>query len=210
MLYSLYENYILPHVINCACGSAGIERQRKKIVPLAYGVVLEIGMGSGLNLAHYDANKVDHVWGLEPSEGMRKKAVPNIERSDLDVRWIGLGSETIPLDTDSADTIVLTYTLCTIPDADKALAEMKRVLKPDGIMLFSEHGIAPVADENVRLWQNRLNPVMNIIGGGCNLNRDIPQLIRNAGFDIEEMGTGYVDGPKLSSYNYWGRASIPA
>lgn len=207
-LLNLYNEYCLPYVIDCACSSKGIECQRKKVVSHAYGKVLEIGMGTGLNLKHYDRSKVEHIWGLEPSEGMRKKAQPLIERSDLDIRWLGQGSESIPLETDSADTILLTWTLCSIADAEKALGEMMRVLKTNGILLFSEHGLAP--DETVRVWQNRLNPIWNIIGGGCNLNRDIPALIRKAGFNIEELERAYIEGPKMTSYQYWGRATIPS
>jgi len=183
-----------------------IRRQREKVVPQAYGKVLEIGMGSGLNLSHYDANKVEHVWGLEPSEGMRRKAQPQIEQSTMDVRWLGLPSESIPLDDDSVDSIVLTYTLCTIADTTAALAEMARVLKPDGKVLFSEHGLSP--EENVQKWQARVNPFWKKLAGGCNINRDIPSLIRGAGFVIDELQTGYVKGPKIATFQYWGCASI--
>jgi len=201
---SFYEENILPHLINCACGIGSVEKQRQKVVPGATGKVLEIGMGSGLNLKHYDASHVDKVWGLEPSLGMRKKAQKNISKCDLEVEWLGLPSEQIPLDDKSADTIVLTYTLCTIPDGSAALGEMRRVLKPNGRLLFCEHGEAP--DENIQRWQQRINPVWRRFAGGCNLNKKIPSLIRAAGFNIKEMGESYIPGPRVAAYNYWGTA----
>ena len=202
----LYDEYVLPHVINCACGMKAVERQRSIVVPEASGKILEIGMGSGLNLKHYNPDKVEHLWGLEPSEGMRRKAQANIEASKLPLEWLGLPSESIPLNDDVADSVVLTYTLCTIPDPEAALAEMRRVLKPDGLMVFSEHGLSP--DENVKRWQNRVNPVWKKLAGGCNLNRDIPSLLTNAGFRLDELNTGYIKGPKIATFQYWGRASI--
>ena len=144
-------------------------------MPLAEGRVLEIGMGSGINLPYYNPDKVDMVWGLEPSEGMRRKAQKNLNKSHFDVQWIDLPSEEIPLDTNSADTIVLTYTLCTIPNWQQVLEEMRRVLKPQGSLLFCEHGEAP--DDNIRTWQQRINPVWKKLAGGCNLNRPIPSLL---------------------------------
>ena len=203
---SFYENYCLPHLINCCCGMPDIEKQRAKVVPGARGRVLEIGMGSGLNLKHYDKDKVELVWGLEPSEGMRRKASSNLEASPVQVEWLDLPSETIPLDDNSADTVVLTYTLCTIEDTEKALAEMKRVLKPDGVMLFSEHGEAP--DENIARWQQRVNPIWKKIAGGCNLNRRIPNLIQQAGFDIKDLQQCYLKGPKIATYQYYGHAQL--
>jgi len=202
----LYDEYVLPHVINCACGMKAVERQRSIVVPEASGKILEIGMGSGLNLKHYNPDKVEHLWGLEPSEGMRRKAQANIEASKLPLEWLGLPSESIPLNDDVADSVVLTYTLCTIPDPEAALAEMRRVLKPDGLMVFSEHGLSP--DENVKRWQNRVNPVWKKLAGGCNLNRDIPSLLTNAGFRLDELNTGYIKGPKIATFQYWGKASI--
>ena len=128
----IYEKHVLPHVINCACGIKPVLRQRQKVVPQARGRVLEVGMGSGLNLPFYDASKVEFVWGLEPSEGMRKKAQKNLANSKVEVRWLDLPGEEIPLDDNSVDTVLLTYTLCTIPDWHAALQQMRRVLKPCG------------------------------------------------------------------------------
>ena len=202
----LYEKYLLPHLINCACGTKEIERQRSLVVPKAKGRVLEIGMGSGLNLKHYEKNQVEHLWGLEPSEGMRKKAQSNINRSNIPVDWLGLPSEKIPLDDNVVDTIVLTYTLCTIADTKSALAEMKRVLKPNGLMLFCEHGLSP--EKTISQWQTRINPIWKKIAGGCNLNRNIPNLISMAGFEFRQLNQEYIKGPKIATYQYWGVASI--
>ena len=152
---SWYEEKILPHMINLACSVKPARKQREKIVPLAEGDVLEIGIGSGLNLPYYDQHKVRKIWGLEPSEGMRKLAAKNLEGLNLDLEFIDLPGEEIPLEANSVDTVLVTYTLCTIPDAATALEGMRRVLKPSGRLLFCEHGVAP--DENVRRWQNRLN-----------------------------------------------------
>ncbi|MFT4636256.1 MAG: ubiquinone/menaquinone biosynthesis C-methylase UbiE [Arenicella sp.] len=201
---NLYHEYFLPHFINCACGMKAIDRQRAKMVPLAQGKVLEIGMGSALNLKHYDVDKVEMIWGLEPSAGMRRKAQSKVEQSSIQVEWLDLPSESIPLDDDSADSVVLTYTLCTIADWRSALLEMKRVLKPEGQLIFSEHGKAP--DDDVQKWQQRVNPMWKKLAGGCNLNRDIPTLIESVGFKIDKLEQRYVKGPKIATYQYYGTA----
>jgi len=201
---SFYENRVLPHLINCACSTKPSQKQREKIVPLAKGDVLEIGFGSGLNLPYYDAQKVRKIWGLEPSEAMRRKAQPMVNASSLEVDFIDLPGESIPLEANSVDTVLVTYTLCTIADATAALEGMRRVLKPGGYLLFCEHGIAP--DRNVRRWQHRLNPAWSRFAGGCNMNRDIPGLITKGGFEITADERMYIPGAKVLCYNYWGRA----
>lgn len=199
-----YDTKVLPHVINCLCGMKDIAEQRKKVVPLARGKVLEVGMGSGLNLPFYNPDNIDMVWGLEPSEGMRKKARSNLEVSKVKVEWLDLPSESIPLPDNVVDTVLLTYTLCTIPDWEKALHEMRRVLKPEGKLIFCEHGEAP--DDNIKSWQKRVNPFWKRIAGGCNLNRPIPALIDRCGFDIKSIDSAYLKGPKIATFNYWGVA----
>lgn len=201
---SFYENRVLPHLINLACSTKPSQKQREKIVPLAEGDVLEIGFGSGLNLPFYDKRKVHKIWGLEPSVGMRRKAQPLIDASDLDIEIIDLPGESIPLEAKSVDTVLVTYSLCTIEDAVAALAGMRRVLKPGGCLLYCEHGVAP--DENVRRWQRRLNPAWSRIAGGCNMDRDIPDLLTKGGFDITADERMYIPGLKILSYNYWGQA----
>jgi ubiquinone/menaquinone biosynthesis C-methylase UbiE len=178
--------------------------QREKIVPLAEGDVLEIGLGTGLNLPYYDTNKVRKVWGLEPSEGMRQLARKKITDSKVEVEMIDLPGEEIPLDAQSVDTVVVTYTLCTIPDAQRALRGMRRVLRPGGKLLFCEHGIAP--DRGVRQWQERINPTWRRFAGGCQINRDIPDLLESSGFRVLVDERMYIPGIKLLSYNYWGSA----
>lgn len=202
---SFYDEHILPHVINMACGTKPVLKQREKIVPQAEGRILEIGMGSGINIPYYNPDKVEKVWGLEPSEGMRRKAEPRVAAAPFDLEWLGLPGEEIPLDDNSADTIVLTYTLCTIPDWRAAVTQMRRVLKPGGKLLFSEHGKAP--DAAVLAWQNRINPLWMKMAGGCHLNRDIPKLLREGGFDIKQLDSMYVPStPKVAGFTYWGYA----
>jgi ubiquinone/menaquinone biosynthesis C-methylase UbiE len=179
-------------------------KQREKIVHRAYGDVLEIGFGGGLNLNHYDGNKVRRVFGLEPSEGMRNSAAKLIAESDIEVELIDLPGEEIPLDDNSVDSVLVTYTLCTIPDAVAAVRGMRRVLKSGGHLFYCEHGKAP--DQGVHKWQRRLNPGWRRISGGCNMDRDIPALLREGGFDIEDDNRMYIPGIRALSYNYWGAA----
>jgi ubiquinone/menaquinone biosynthesis C-methylase UbiE len=199
-----YEKYILPKMTDFACGIKPIMYQRKKIVPLAKGRVLEIGVGSGLNFQFYDSSNVEYVWGLDPSAQMRKMAEKRAADSGIEVEFIGLSCEEIPLESNSADTVLVTYTLCTIPDVFKALSEMRRVLKPGGEFIFCEHGLAP--DECVRRWQDRINPIWKRLAGGCHLNRPIQDLIDQGGFRIYTIETMYLPGWKPVSCNYWGSA----
>jgi ubiquinone/menaquinone biosynthesis C-methylase UbiE len=201
---SFYKERILPHLINKACSASPNQKQRQKIVPLAEGRVLEIGFGSGLNVPFYDTGKVEKIWGLEPSKGMRSKARPLVEASTIEIEFLDLPGEEIPLDANSADTVLVTYTLCTIPDAVAALEGLRRVLKPGGRLLFCEHGRAP--DEKVRRWQDRINPAWRKIAGGCNMNRDIPALLDVGGFNVVSDERMYIPGVKVLSYNYWGSA----
>jgi ubiquinone/menaquinone biosynthesis C-methylase UbiE len=201
---SFYEDRVLPKLINLACSAKPARKQREKIVHRAYGDVLEIGFGGGLNLPHYDADKVRRVFGLEPSAGMRKSAAPRIDASPIDVELIDLPGEEIPLDDNSVDSILVTYTLCTIADAVAALHGMRRVLKPRGHLFFCEHGKAP--ENAVQRWQNRLNPAWRAFSGGCNMNRDIPALLKEGGFIIEDDNRMYIPGIRALSYNFWGAA----
>jgi SAM-dependent methyltransferase len=200
----IYARYILPRLTDYACGSKPVTRQRQKVVPLAKGVVLEIGIGSGLNLPHYDAGKVDKVIGLEPDPANWKLSEPRRKDCLFPVEHVGLPAEMIPLEAASVDTVLVTYTLCTIPDPARALNQMRRVLKPGGQLIFCEHGEAP--DEGPRKWQRRLQPVWNRIGGGCQLGRPIPSIINQGGWQIENLETMYIPGPRFASFNYWGFA----
>lgn len=202
---SIYEQHILPHLIDCACGSSPIRYLRKQIVPRCYGKVLEIGMGSGLNLPFYAPENVEFVWGLEPSEGMRRKAKKNVQRSPVKIEWLDLPSKKIPLESNSVDSILLTFSLCTIEEPLLALAEMRRVLKPHGSLFFAEHGMSK--DKSVHGWQCKLNPLWKKMAGGCNLNRPIDQLIRQSNFTITSIETFYQRNiPKFAGYIYLGEA----
>lgn len=206
---SFYEERILPHLIDRACSVGQVMKLRQQIVPEARGVVLEVGMGSGINLQFYKPDSVELVYGLEPSEGMRRKASANLERSRVEVKWLDLPGEKIPLADESVDTVLLTFTLCTIPDWSAALQQMKRVLKPGGILLFLEHGESP--DASTQKWQHRITPGWRKIAGGCHLNRHIADLIRSAGFEITELENLYVPKtPRIAGYIYKGRATKPA
>ncbi len=200
-----YDRYLLPRVVHFSCGLKPAMKQREKIVPLAQGHVLEIGIGSGLNIPYYDALKVDHLWGIDPSREMWDIAKKNAHDRHLDAEFTEASAESIPLDDNAADTVVMTYTMCTIPEVSSALDEIRRVMKPTGKLIFCEHGEAP--DEPVRRWQNRLNPVWNVFAGGCNLNRPIPRLLEKSGFRSRDMQTMYIPGWKPACFNYWGTAS---
>lgn len=202
---SLYEKYVLPKFLNCACGSKPVSYQRKKVVPLAEGKVLEIGIGSGLNLPFYDKAKIDEIWGLDPSEELSEMAKQVADEESMEVKFISSGAEDIPLPDNYFDCVLVTYTMCTIPEVQRANQEIRRVLKENGKMIFCEHGEAP--DQNIRKWQNRINPFWGKLAGGCNINRKIPSLIQDSGFDIIEMEAMYLPNtPKIAGYNYWGYA----
>src|SRR5512141_2802555 len=200
----LYTRFILPTIVDFTCNLKPNMRQRAKVVPFALGSVLEVGFGSGLNLPFYDKAKVQHVWALDPSREMWALAEKRVRGSDLPIEFLNATAEEIPLPDRSADTVLVTFTLCTLPDVRRALREMARVLKPGGEVVFCEHGLAP--DENVRRWQNRLNPIWKVFGGGCNLNRPIPSLLDQGGFRLREISSMYIPGWRPASFNYWGRA----
>ncbi len=200
-----YDEFILPHFLNCACGSKPIVYQREKVVPLAEGLVLEVGIGSGLNIPFYDSSKVDKILGLDPSEELNRMALKVAAKKGIPVEFILGGAEAIPLPDNHVDSVLVTYTMCTIPQVAAANKEILRVLKPQGKMIFCEHGLAP--DANVSKWQNRIDPYWGKIAGGCHLNRNIPALITEAGFEIESMEQMYLPStPRFAGYNYWGTA----
>jgi len=202
-----YEKYVVPRFINCACGTKPIMRQREKVVPQARGTVLEIGIGTGLNLPFYNASQVDRVIGLDPSEKSWELAGERASCVDFDVEFVGLPGEQIPLEDDSVDTVMVTYSLCTIPDPVTALQGMARVLRPGGQLIFCEHGRAP--DAGVVKWQDRINPLWMKIAGGCHLNRDIPSILSDGGFSVDKLEEMYLPStPRIASYNYWGTAQL--
>lgn len=205
-MMDIYNEYCLPHLTNCVCGMKPLARQRALIVPKAQGSVLEVGMGTALNLPFYDKEKVTRVWGLEPSPGMRRRAADNVERSGIEVEWLDLPAARIPLEDETVDTVLLTFTLCSIADWQGALAEMRRVLKAHGTLLFCEHGAAP--DASILKWQKRITPWWKHAAGGCHLDRPIPTLLETGGFNILEMNEDYMGGvPRIAGYTYRGSAA---
>lgn len=200
-----YDKYLLPRLVHLTCGQRPAMRQRAKVVPLAEGQVLEVGIGSGLNIPLYDSSKVSRLWGLDPSAEMWSIAKENAADHDLEVEFMQSPAESIPLQENSMDSVLMTYTLCTIPDVEVALAEIRRVLKPTGRLIFCEHGYSP--DENIRQWQDRLNPIWRKLAGGCNLNRPIDQLLTQSGFKSDDLQTMYLPGWKPGTFNFWGTAT---
>ena len=199
-----YAKHILPRCLDAACGIGPISKQRGKVVPHAEGIVLEIGIGSGQNLPFYNPDKVSKIIGVDPDEYIWKRSAKRRADCEIEIERIGLSGEDIPLDKNIADTVVVTYSLCTIPDAVKALREMTRILKPGGKILFTEHGKAP--DEAIHKWQNRIDPLWGKIAGGCRSGRDIPELFRQADLKFDKLEEMYIPGPKVLGYNYWGAA----
>jgi ubiquinone/menaquinone biosynthesis C-methylase UbiE len=202
---SVYSRYILPKLTDLSCSVKPITRQREKIVPLAEGRVLEIGVGSGLNLAHYDRSRIDSIIGLDASEELMARALERARTSGVPFEPLLLDAKSIPLEDNAVDTVLVTYSLCSIDALGEALSEMRRVLKPAGRLLFCEHGLAP--DAGVQKLQNRLTPVWKRVGGGCRLNRDLPKEIAQAGFRITALDQMYLPGTwRFIGFNSWGTA----
>jgi ubiquinone/menaquinone biosynthesis C-methylase UbiE len=198
-----YQSRIVPHLVQLAMRQATLVPYRRRVIAGAKGRVLEIGFGSGLNLPFYGPG-VSGVVGLEPSAKLLSMARPSVDAASGRTELLKSSADAIPLDDRSIDTAVTTWTLCTIPDVLRALAEVRRVLKPDGRLVFVEHGRSP--DAGVRRWQDRLNPLWKPIAGGCHLNRPIADLIARSGFEMERLETGYGEGPKVTAFMYEGVA----
>ena len=204
MCLNCFQRRVSPWMLDTVCGLPMVQRMRDKLVPRAHGHVLEIGIGTGLNIPHYDPTRVTRITAVDPALELQPRAQRRIKASGLDVELIGLSAETLPLPSASMDSAVITYTLCSIPDARAALREVRRVLKPGAPLFFCEHGLS--TDAGVARWQNRLQPLWGSIAGGCHLNRDIPLLIQAAGFRLTELEQDYVRGPRPWTFHSWGEA----
>jgi len=202
-----YKDYIYPYLVDVLGDPAPILKVRQKIIPLAQGKVLEIGVGSGANFIHYDSTKVNKLYALEPNPGMIRLAGRKQLKTKLNIEFIGLPGERIPLEDRSIDTVVSTFTLCTIPGIMEAIQGIARVLKPDGKLIFFELGLSP--DPEVQGWQKRLEPLQHWLFQGLYLTRDIPVLLVEGGFEIGQMESGYLaQFPKALSYCWWGTAIL--
>lgn len=199
----VYERWVLPRILDVVMRQKALADYRRRAIPAARGTVLEIGIGSGLNLALY-GREVERVYGIDPSAALLSMASHRAGKAHFPVVLLQASAEDLPIGDRSIDTVVMTWTLCSIPDPAAALREMRRVLRPEGRLLFVEHGLAP--EPGVQRWQHRLTPGWRRIGGGCHLNRKMDDLIKEAGFEIGDLGTGYMDGPKVLTFMYQGWA----
>lgn len=203
---SLYDRYVLPKLLGLACSTRPIMRQRQKVVPNAQGRVLELGIGMGRNLAFYDPAKVKEVVGVDPSPELRQAALDAPRPDGLAVRIEDGTAEALPFEDKSFDTVVCTFTLCSVCTPAAALAEARRVLKPGGRFLFCEHGLAP--DPEVAKWQRRIEPVWKRIAGGCHLTRPVATAIAASGFKLGKVETMYLPkSPRFAGWNEWGWAA---
>jgi len=202
---SFYRNRVYPHIVTMLGNPKPVQRIRQQLLPLAQGTVLEVGVGPGVNFPYYDAGKISKVYALEPNPGMVARASNQHRRTELNVEFLDLPGERVPLPDSSVDTVVSTFTLCTIPGVSDAIRGIARVMRPGGQFLFFEHGLSP--DIRVRRWQERTEPLFQWAFEGCHVTRDIPALIKDGGFAIERMETGYLASfPKSGSYYFWGVA----
>ena len=201
---SLWADRVLPHLVEKACRSATILDERKRWVPRAHGDVLELGVGSGLNLAFYDASKVSKVTGIDPSAPLLARAASRGSTAPVPVELVRGHAEHLPFPDRAFDSAVVTYSLCSVEDPARALAELRRVLRPDGELVFVEHGLA--RDAATRRWQRWITPVWRRVGGGCHLDRDIAAILRDAGYRSDDLRADYTDGARWLSYTFEGTA----
>ena len=201
---NLYERYVLPKLIDTACGQPAMTKLRARYVSQAHGNVMEVGIGSGLNLAHYGPEVIS-ITGIDPAAELTDKAKQRAEEIDADVSVLGISGESLPSEDNSFDTIVCTWTLCSIPNPYRAVAEMRRVLKPGGKLIFVEHGKSD--DPAIVKWQRRIEPLWKKIGGGCHLTRRSDELLSDGGFQVDHFETGYEPGPKFAAFMMHGIAT---
>jgi ubiquinone/menaquinone biosynthesis C-methylase UbiE len=198
-----YDGWLFPRVLDLVMRQKQMQPFRERIGKAASGRVLDVGIGSGLNLPFY-GERADHVYGVDPSAELLLFAEERARKTPVPVELLRGSGEALPLDDKSVDTVVMTFTLCTVTDAGKTLAEIRRVLKPGGLLLFAEHGRAP--ETGVARWQDRLTPVWKRVAGGCHLNRKPDDLMLSTGFRIETLETGYLKGPRPMGFVYSGSA----
>ena len=202
---SLYERYVVPQLIDCLCSCRPIEALRARYVAQASGSVLEMGIGSGLNLKHYSAS-VASITGVDPAAGMTKKAARRAMEIAQPVDVLGVSGEALPCEDASFDTVVCTWTLCSIPNPAPAVAEMRRVLKPGGRLIFVEHGLSDEA--RIQKWQRRIEPYWKPLAGGCHLTRRADDLLKEGGFTLKSFESGYEKGPKFAAFMMHGVATV--
>jgi len=204
---SLYDRFILPRLLKCSCSAPPVMKQRAKVVPQAEGRVLELGIGMGLNLGFYDADKVASVTGVDPSPELRAIAQAAPRDPRLAVTVEDGTAEALPFEDAGFDCVVCTFTLCSVQTPARALAEARRVLKPGGRFLYCEHGLSP--DPGVAKWQRRVEPVWKAIAGGCHLTRPVTAAIEAAGFKVTRRDSMYLPGaPRIAGWVEWGAAAI--
>jgi SAM-dependent methyltransferase len=202
---AFYKDRVYPQIVRLLGDPDPFRHVRRRIVPLAQGTALEIGVGAGANFLHYDPARVERLYALEPNPGMARLAERQRRRTTLDVRFLGLPAERIPLESGSVDAVVSTFTLCTIPGVVEAIQDIHRVLRPTGTLIFFEHGLSP--DARIRRWQRRTEPVTRWLFEGCHVTRDVPPLLEQNGFRIREMDAAYLSSfPKSWTYCWWGTA----
>lgn len=201
-----YNRHLLPRLMHLAMRTHLLDAHRQRLAAQAQGIVLELGFGSGLNLPFYDPDKIHRLYALEPEEGMLQLARARIANSPFAVDVLQAGAERIPLPDRSVDSVLCTWTLCTIPHVEQALAEARRVLKPGGQFLFTEHGLSP--ESRVARWQHRMTPLWKRCAGGCHLNREADRLLQDAGFEIISVSKEYLGPLKMMTFMYEGRAKV--
>jgi SAM-dependent methyltransferase len=204
----LWAKYVLPHLVELACRGSAVAEERERLVPRAHGRVLEIGVGSGLNLRYYDARRAERVVAFDPSPELVAMARPRAVLAPVPIELAVAAAEALPFADASFDSAVVTYTLCSVEEPQRALAEVKRVLKPGGELYFVEHGLSD--EVRTQRWQHRLTPAWSFVGGGCHLDRDVAAELRAAGFALDELRAEHGEGAKWLSFTYEGVARAPA
>jgi SAM-dependent methyltransferase len=201
---SFYDRHILPRIIQCSCGAPMVMELRRAVVPQAQGEVLEIGCGGGLNFPLYRRGQVRGVTGVEPAPPMLDRARQAVERSTVPVELVEAAAEALPFPDRSFDTVVTTFTLCSVRDHGASLAELRRVLRPNGRLIFCEHGLAP--EPGVQRWQRRIEPLWKRLAGGCHLTRPVRAAVAEAGFELISGDARYLPAPKVFGWAEWGAA----